>query len=56
METAGRLVDEAHLKDGLLDVLSYNPVARMGYMDYTTVTDRWEMQRPESEAWQAKFR
>ena len=55
-EVVGVHVDEAHLKDGLLDVLSYNPVARMGYMDYTTVTDRWEMQRPESEAWQAKFR
>ena len=53
-EVVGVHVDEAHLKDGLLDVLSYNPVARMGYMDYTTVTDRWEMQRPESEAWIAK--
>ncbi len=55
-EVVGVHVDEACLKDGLLDVLSYNPVARMGYLDYTTVTERWEMQRPESEAWQAKFR
>jgi len=55
-EVVGVHIREEYLKDGLLDVLSYHPVARMGYMDYTTVTDRWEMQRPESEAWQAKFR
>ena len=55
-EVVGVHIDEAQLKDGLLDVLRYNPVARMGYMDYTTVENRWEMQRPESEAWQAKFR
>ena len=55
-EVVGVHIDEAQLKDGLLDVLRYNPVARMGYMDYTTVDNRWEMQRPESEAWQAKYR
>ena len=55
-EVVGVHVNEANLKDGILDVLSYNPVARMGYKDYTTVTGRWEMDRPESEAWQSKFR
>ena len=45
-EVVGVHIREEHLKDGLLDVLSYNPVARMGYMDYTTVEDRWSMQRP----------
>ncbi|MEL6999364.1 MAG: flavin reductase family protein [Pseudomonadota bacterium] len=55
-EVVGVHVDEEHLKDGHLDVTSYNPIARMGYLDYTTVTERWEMPRPESEAWQAKFR
>ena len=45
-EVVGVHIDEAHLRDGLLDVLSYNPVARMGYMDYTTVLDRWQMRRP----------
>ena len=39
-------IDEAILKDGRVDVLAYNPVARLGYMDYTTVTDVWEMLRP----------
>jgi len=28
-------------------VLTYNPVARMGYMDYTTVETKWAMARPE---------
>ena len=45
-EVVGIHIREAFLKDGLLDVLSFNPVARMGYMDYTTVNDRWSMERP----------
>ena len=45
-EVVGVHIRDEHLKDGLLDVLSYNPVARMGYMDYTTVEERWSMQRP----------
>jgi flavin reductase (DIM6/NTAB) family NADH-FMN oxidoreductase RutF len=45
-EVVGVHIDEAILKDGRVDALAYNPVARLGYMDYTTVTDVWEMQRP----------
>ena len=45
-EVVGVHIDEAILKDGRVDVLAYNPVARLGYMDYTTVTDVWEMLRP----------
>ena len=45
-EVVGVHIRDEHLRDGLLDVLSYNPVARMGYMDYTTVEDRWSMERP----------
>ncbi|MEM6934057.1 MAG: flavin reductase family protein [Pseudomonadota bacterium] len=45
-EVVGVHIEEVHLKDGLLDVTSYNPIARMGYMDYTTVTERWSMRRP----------
>ena len=40
-------IDEACLKDGKLDILTFNPVARLGYMDYTTLADVWEMKRPE---------
>jgi flavin reductase (DIM6/NTAB) family NADH-FMN oxidoreductase RutF len=45
-EVVGVHIDEAVITDGRVDVLAYNPVARLGYMDYTTVTDVWEMQRP----------
>ncbi len=45
-EVVGVHIDDAILKDGRVDVLGYNPVARMGYMDYTTVTDIWAMERP----------
>ncbi|MEM1162251.1 MAG: flavin reductase family protein [Pseudomonadota bacterium] len=45
-EVVGVHIREDALTDGILDVLSYNPVARMGYMDYTTVEDRWQMKRP----------
>jgi flavin reductase (DIM6/NTAB) family NADH-FMN oxidoreductase RutF len=46
-EVTGVHIDEACLKDGKLDILTFNPVARLGYMDYTTVADVWEMKRPE---------
>ena len=45
-EVVGVHIRDEHLANGLLDVLSYNPVARMGYMDYTTVTESWAMRRP----------
>lgn len=45
-EVVGVHIREECLRDGRFDVLTYNPVARLGYMDYTTVTDVWEMFRP----------
>lgn len=45
-EVVGVHIRDEALKDGMLDVLSYNPVARMGYKDYTTVENRWQMERP----------
>lgn len=46
-EVVGVHIRDDALRDGILDVLSYNPVARMGYRDYTTVETRWEMARPD---------
>ncbi len=46
-EVVGVHIDDAIVRDGRVDVLGYNPVARMGYKDYTTVTDIWAMERPE---------
>lgn len=45
-EVVGIHIREEYLVDGILDVTSYNPVARMGYMDYTTVEEKWQMRRP----------
>lgn len=46
-EVVGVHIRDEALKDGILDVLAYNPVARMGYKDYSTVENRWEMERPK---------
>ena len=46
-EVVGVHIDDAIVKDGRVDVLGFNPVARMGYKDYTTVTDIWAMERPD---------
>jgi len=34
------------LKDGIFDVLSFNPLSRMGYKDYTVVRDKFSLTRP----------
>jgi len=36
-------IDEAVIIDGRVDVTRYNPVARLGYKDYTDVSDLFEM-------------
>ena len=45
------IVTGVHLRDdcivgGRFDVTRFNPLARLGYMDYTHVTDVFEMPRP----------
>lgn len=40
-------IDDAILKNGRVDVAAFQPVARLGYSEYTTVTDVWAMRRPE---------
>jgi flavin reductase (DIM6/NTAB) family NADH-FMN oxidoreductase RutF len=46
-EVVGVHIRDECLVGGRLDVRTFNPVARLGYMDYTTVTDVWEMFRPD---------
>lgn len=41
-----RIKDEFILAEGKLDILAMRPLARMGYLDYTSVTDVFEL-RPE---------
>jgi len=46
-EVVGVHIRDECLVGGRLDVTTFNPVARLGYMDYTTVTEVWEMLRPD---------
>ncbi|SFR11039.1 flavin reductase family protein [Poseidonocella sedimentorum] len=34
------------LKDGIFDVLSYNPLTRMGYQDYSVIREKFSLTRP----------
>lgn len=45
-EVVGVHVDDAVVTEGRVDPLLFEPVARMGYMEYTSVTAKFEMQRP----------
>ena len=39
-------IDESVVKDGKVDVSVYQPLARLGYMDYARISDVFTMQRP----------
>lgn len=45
-EVVGVHLDDTCLRNGLLDVASYGPVARMGYHDYAIIREVVEMKRP----------
>lgn len=43
-------IDESVIdEDGKLDILKIKPIARMGYFDYTVVTERFAMRVPGSD-------
>ena len=45
-EVVGIHIDEAVLRDGIFDVLRYNPLSRLGYRDYAAVTEVFALNRP----------
>lgn len=45
-EVVGVHIRDEILREGRVDYTAFRPVARLGYMDYTTVREVWEMQRP----------
>lgn len=45
-EVTGIHMRDDCLKDGKFDVLSFNPLARLGYRDYTVVRDTFSLSRP----------
>jgi flavin reductase (DIM6/NTAB) family NADH-FMN oxidoreductase RutF len=45
-QVVGIHIDEALIVDGRVDILRCRPLARLGYMDYTVVTNVFAMDRP----------
>lgn len=45
-EVVGVHLDDSVIVDGIFDVSRYNPLARLGYKDYTAVTDIFSLERP----------
>ena len=49
-EVVGIHIDDAMLTDGLFDVVKAGNVARLGYMDFSSVTEVFSMRRPRWDA------
>ncbi len=45
-EVTGVHLNDNHIRDGKFDVTSFTPLARLGYRDYSTVTDVFSLTRP----------
>ena len=46
-EVVGIHIDDAIIRDGMIDTAAYHPLARHGYMDYSAVDSVFEMLRPD---------
>ncbi len=46
-QVVGTHVADRIIRDGMIDMAAYRPVARLGYMDYTSVETVFEMLRPD---------
>ena len=46
-EVIGIHIDDRIITDGKVDVLKFNPVARLGYMDYSAIEDVFPIARPQ---------
>jgi flavin reductase (DIM6/NTAB) family NADH-FMN oxidoreductase RutF len=57
-EVLGVYIDDAFVKDGLVDTGAMQPIARLGYMDYAVVRPDtvFSIQRPTAEEAMAKLR
>lgn len=45
-QVIGIHIDDAVIRDGMIDMGALRPIARLGYMDYTVVDTVFSMQRP----------
>jgi len=46
-EVVGIHLADSSIVNGVFDVTTYNPLARLGYLDYTSVTEIFPLQRPK---------
>ena len=46
-QVVGIHLDDTVIVNGIFDVTRYNPLARLGYTDYTTVNEVFSLKRPE---------
>lgn len=46
-QVVGVHISEAIMKDGFVDPTIYQPLARMGYLDYATIKEVFTLERPE---------
>ena len=46
-QVVGIHIDDRIIKDGMIDMAAYRPLARLGYMDYTSVESVFSMPRPD---------
>nr|WP_325251010.1 flavin reductase family protein [Amylibacter sp.] len=45
-EVVGVHIQDVHIIDGILDVTTYQPMARLGYRDYAAVSETFSLNRP----------
>ena len=46
-EVTGVHMDDACMKEGRFDVTTFQPLARLGYRDYSVVKELFELNRPD---------
>lgn len=46
-EVVGVHIDEAILTDGMIDPTLFKPLARMGYLDYSVISEIFQLKRPD---------
>ena len=48
-KVVGVHIDDSIIENGRVMVAAFNPVARLGYSEYTSVTDVWRLRRPDDD-------
>lgn len=48
-QVVGIHIRDEHIIDGILDVTTYQPLARLGYKDYAAVSETFSLNRPEQK-------